>query len=162
MKVISDASLATQYLLKYVTKQELKTKYLEQLDYFAATTESNSIMSLAARLIFKASGKRDMSAQEVASITDKNQIYDTDINFVTVSLGDDALFRGGTLERKTHFIKYLTRPLNDENLYQVRVRKTNKPNQFEEKGVTYQMKNLRQLSFMDFYTFHSDVTYNSA
>ena len=62
MKVISDASLATQYLLKYVTKQEQKSRYLEKLDYFAATTESNSIMSLAAKIIFKASGKRDMSS----------------------------------------------------------------------------------------------------
>ena len=97
MKIICDPKLCFYYLLKYVTKQEEPSKFLEELVDLVNATNSKSVTSLAAKIVFKAMGKRDMSTQEVACLIYDKDLYETDINFVHLSLGDDATYYRGTV-----------------------------------------------------------------
>ena len=60
-------------------------------------------------IIMKILGKRDLGLQEVAALIDENTMYETDLYFQPISLGDSATIYRDGLVGKTNYEKYLAR-----------------------------------------------------
>lgn len=110
-----------------------------------------SVESLAATIIFKAMAKRDMSKQETSTHIHENELYESDGNVVTLSLGDEVRYFQGNLQAKTNFQKYLNRG-NEDVPVAITVRNINGPT--NTKIIT---KRVSELNFMEFYTQYSDA-----
>ena len=61
MKVVVDWELVLQYLLKYVTKPEKHSNYLEELNKIRNAKPDMSVNSFFMRLVSKQLSRRDVS-----------------------------------------------------------------------------------------------------
>ena len=90
MKVVTDYQQVLQYLLKYVTKSEKSSNHMDAVNNIADQKTDMSEKSFLLTLASKNLSSRDQSSQEVAINIDKRELYWSDLNFVSLSLGDRA------------------------------------------------------------------------
>lgn len=151
-KVIASPDIAINYLLKYVTKDEKPSTYLETLgDIVSSVKPDASNFGFVQSMVTKVIGKRDMSDQEVACLNDQNDLVVTNLNFFTVTLGEEVTLQR-KLNSKTKYQKYLERM------------KCKGAEKITVEVVTFsgrkRTKRLIDVSLVEFYTKYQDITHN--
>ena len=112
MKVVVDWDLIFHYLLKYVTKAEDCSKHMTEVNLQATTIPDMTSLKYVKKLCSKVLGSRDMSQQEVSICIARRELFWSDFNFVSLSLGDQAMIYKKDLTinpARTYWKKYIDR-----------------------------------------------------